>query len=534
MPAQKTPLAIPEILLHVSQYLDLQDCISASQVSHLWHKTFTSALPSGTVLWKDTLPEADRAAALEQLYNNNVQTLEAHFRYWVGKALYYMRDRDAQKRAWEPFKQALILAAEEEQPAADKATLGHQDNNQQRRPLQLQKLLIRGGISPEEDYLPILLKIKTLRHLHIDATPGREFRIDISRLFKYLGLPSLQTLRQLTVKHMWWPNMGFPYPNSVRCQLAKLVLEGTDMPEQNLSRLLETCPLLEELVAIDTLPRWNPHMFKNLSTLNPLLQALTFSIKPSSAGEECTDAQVDILINAMTLDLKALGLYRLNCSPSTFERLQAHFPNLTRFEIHGKSSPACGPMVHKMLCTSPQLLRLKAKDVFIPMALLRDQEGDDGTPLLSWVCSNLRTLEVSFGDHFEAEDGASRVQEDEGKVRAETKILFGYLVRHVAQLERLTIHKHGLSLRRGDGIELVKEGLTRLKRLCIISESLPQAEEGGEVAVSDQADVDEDELEGLKAQLKRLSLRATAVDPPMYGPPLKDPRQRHPDGYYVR
>ncbi|KAF9948808.1 hypothetical protein BGZ72_009344 [Mortierella alpina] len=509
---QKTPLVIPEILLHVSKYLDLQDCITASQVSRIWHKTFTSVLPSGTVFWNDTLSDAEREAALEQLCNNNVHTLEAHFRYWVGKALGYMRDRDAQKRAWEPFKQALINAAVA--PPADN-----------KRTIQLQKLIIRGGISPLEDYFPILNKIKTLRHLQIDATPGREFALEISRLINFLALPSLQTLRQLTVKHMWWPNLGFP----VRCQLAKLVLEGTNMPELVLTRLLQSCPLLEELVAIDTLPRWNMHMFKNLSTVNPLLQALTFSIKPSSEGEECTDAQLEILINNLTLDLKALGLYRLNCSAPTFERLQAHFPNLTRFEIHGKSSPTCGPLVHKMLCTSPQLLHLKAKDVFIPMALLKDQ-GDDGAPLQSWVCSDLRTLEISFGEHFEAEEGASQNQEDEDKVRAETRVVFAYLVRHVAKLERLRIHKHGLSLRRGDGIELVKEGLPRLERLCVISESLTQTEEGEPVVVSDG----EEELEGLKTQLKKLSLRTTAVDPPMYGPPLKDTRQKHPDGYYVR
>lgn len=514
MATHKTPLAIPEILLHVSRYLDLQECITASRVSQLWHKTFTSVLPSGTVLWKDTLSGAELDAALEQLNNNNVRTLEADFRYWVGKALNYMRDRDAQKRAWEPFKQALILSAEE----VDKDATGHQ-GNKSRRPIRLQKLIIRGGMSPDEDYLPILFKIKTLRHLHIDGTPGRGSGPEISKLYSYLGHPPLQTLRQLTVKHMWWPNMG----NNKRCQLAKLVLEGTNIPELNLSRLLESCPLLEELVAIDTLPRWNMHMFKNLSTINPLLQALTFSIKPSSAGEECIDEQVDILINNMTLDLKALGLYRLNCSPSTFDRLQSHFPNLTRFEIHGKSNPACGPMVHKMLCTSPQLLHLKAKDVFIPMALLRDQD-DGGAPLLSWVCSNLRTLEISFGDHFEAEEGASRSQEDENKVRAETKVLFAYLVRHVARLERLRLHKHGLSLRRGDGIELIKEGLPQLEQLCLISESLPQAEEGGPVVVSDKVNVAEDELEGLRAQLKMLSLRTSAVDPSMYAPPLKDPR----------
>ncbi|KAF9573915.1 hypothetical protein EC968_007743 [Mortierella alpina] len=529
MAIHKTPLAIPEILLHVSRYLDLQDCISASRVSQLWHKTFASVLPSGSVLWKDTLSEADRAAALDQLCNNNVKTLEAHFQYWVGKSLYYMRDREAQKRAWEPFKQALIRAAEDTEVNQDNST-----KRQQQHPIQLQKLIIRGGISPDEDYLPILLKIKTLRHLHLDATPGRDFRLEISKLFKYLGLPSLQTLRQLTVKHMWWPNMGFPYPNSVRCQLAKLVLEGTDIPEQNLSRLLESCPLLEELVAIDTLPRWNMHMFKNLSTINPLLQALTFSIKPSSAGEECSDEQVNILLNNLTLDLRALGLYRLNCLPSTFERLQAQFPNLTRFEIHGKSSPGCGPMVHKMLCTSPQLVHLKAKDVFIPMDLLRDQD-EGGARLPNWVCSDLRTLEVSFGDHFEAEEGPLRSQEDENKVRAETRVVFAYLVRHVARLERLRLHKHGLSLRRGDGIELVQEGLPRLERLCIVSESLrPTEEGGGSVVVGDQVDVDEEGLVGLEARLKMLSLRATAVDPPMYGPPLKDTRQKHPDGYYVR
>ncbi|CAO3564401.1 unnamed protein product [Mortierella alpina] len=535
MAHQKTPLALPEILLHVSQYLDLQDCISASRVSHLWHKTFTSVLPSGTVLWNDALSEDERAAALDQLCHHHVRTLDAHFRYWVGKALYYMRDRDAQKRAWEPFKQALIQAAEEKTSAeADKTMpVSSQDHPLQRQPLQLQKLIIRGGMSPDEDYLPILFKIKTLRHLHLDATPDREFRIDISKLFRYLGHPPLQTLRQLTVKHMWWPNMTALKP--VRSQLAKLVLEGTDMPELSLSRLLASCPLLEELVAIDTLPRWNAHVFKNLSTINPLLQALTFSIKPSAAGEECNDAQVEILIESMALDLKALGLYRLNCSSLTFERLQTRFPNLTRFEIHGKSNPACGPMVHQMLCTSPQLLHLKAKDVFIPMALLRDQDqdGEGTTPLQSWVCSDLRTLEVSFGDHFEAEDGGSRALEEEGKVRAETRMLFAYLVRHVARLERLRLHKHGLSLRRGDGIELMKDGLPRLEQLCLVSESLPvQAEEEGDgsvgvVVVRDPIMVDVDELEGLEAQLKMLSLRATAVDPPMYGPALKDPRQKH-------
>ncbi|KAF9948809.1 hypothetical protein BGZ72_009345 [Mortierella alpina] len=512
MTTQKTPMTIPETLLHVSQYLDLPARIAASQVSHLWRGIFSPGLPSGTVVWKDTLSQAQCHAALRRLCHSNVRTLEAHFRYWAGNFF----DRDAQKPTWEPFKQALLDAAKA--PRADNDTNDNNDNNINNNGgnIQLQKLIIRGDIFAS-DYCPILLTIKTLQHLHIDANVRVGFGPDLSRLFNILLVPSLQaTLRSLTVQYMRWPVNSFALPPKAKSLLAKIVFEKVTISEQHLCSLLNICPMLQEFIAIDVMDRWRPSILKHLSRANQLLQAFTFSIKPSSTRDECDDAQVNTLIDALTLDLKALGLYRLFCTPSTFERLLARFPNLTRFEIHGKSHPACGAMIHHMLCTSQQLLHLKAKDVFIPMALLRDR-GDDGAPLQSWVCSNLRTLEISFGEHFEAEKGASRSQEVENKVRTESRVVFAYLIRHVAKLERLRIHKHGLSLRRGDGIELVKEGLPHLDRLCIMSEFLTQTGEGEPVAVSEMLNVDEEALKGLKARLGQLSLRTTAV-PPRYAP----------------
>ncbi|KAF9948810.1 hypothetical protein BGZ72_009346 [Mortierella alpina] len=516
MTTQKNPMLIPEILLHVNQYLDLPGRVAASQVSHLWHGIFTPGLPSGTVVWKTTLSEAKRNVALEQLCYDNVRTLEAHFQHFHWTTGFFEEDNSAQKQVWEPFKQALLDAAEA--PLVDNNAYTNQvsnDNNSyNKRNIRLQKLVICGGIT-EPDYCPILLSTKTLQHFHIDPTKRVGYGPDLSKLFDILVVPSLQaTLRSLTVRYMAWPANRHPPPSNAKSLLAKIVFDTVKISEQHLSSLLSNCPMLQEFVAIDVMDRWHSSILRHLSRANPLLQAFTFSIEPSSTGVECDDAQVNTLIDALTLDLKALGLYRLFCTPSTFERLLARFPNLTRFEILGKSHPACGAMIHHMLCTSPQLLHLKAKDVFIPMALLRDRD-DDGGPLQSWVCSSLRTLEISFREHFEAEKGASRSQEDEAKVRADSRVVFAYLVRHVPKLECLMMYKQWLSLRRGDGIDLVKEGLPRLDRLCIISEFSTQIEKDGRRIVSETLSMDRDEeaLEELEERLEQLSFR-TMADPP--------------------
>ncbi|KAF9110131.1 hypothetical protein BGX27_006738 [Mortierella sp. AM989] len=474
MATASNPLELPEILLRINSFLGLLDRISAVQVNQLWNKTIQSTI--ATLNWSDTLAEHELNAAFQKLCNGNIRTLECRLRHFEGKALGYYKARVAQEKLWEPIKLALIKGRGPENDSPE---------------IQLQKWVVRGGNFIEEDLFKVLLEIKTLKHLWIDPLPGRDFTPDISKLFKVLGLPSLQTLRRLTVQNARWPNTGLPYPNNMQCQLRKIVLENTPLTDQNLMRLLESCPLLEEFIGNDVMARWSPAILNHISKVNPLLNSFVISCAPSSSGDLCNDVQVNWVIESLTVNLKTLGFYRLSCEMETLLKLQTRFKDLTRLEIYGNFE---GEKIHEYLSTSTQLRHLKARESFIPVSLLQDKTK-------SWVCKDLLTLEVSFG-HDEL--GPSEEQEDQ--IQADSKVVFEYLVKHIPNVEHLWIQKHGLSLKQGHGVELLKD-LRNLKHLTIVTRTIPISTEGQNV---DSEDVDV-ELGGLKAQLRSLSLQSSLI-----------------------
>ncbi|KAG0305265.1 hypothetical protein BGZ98_004397 [Dissophora globulifera] len=438
-------LQVPEILLNINGYLDLADSIAASQVNWLWYNILQPCLPTDTVYWKDTLPQGERDAALDRLCRGSVRSLECDFLHFEGRALHYHVKRQVQAKAWEPVKSMLL------------------DDG-----LQLQRWVVRGGNFPDEDVFSILLGIKTLRHLSLDMLKGRNATPNIDKLFKILAVPSLQTLRLLTVKNAFWGNMGFPFPNKVRCQLRKIVVEDTFLSEANLARLLESCPYLEELVAIKVMSNWSPQIFKAISKTNPTLGALTISNSPSNAGIDVwSEEHMSWMVEHLNVNLRSLALHRLFCSPETFALLQVKFQDLTRLEIHGISNDLCGQMVHRHLSTFSQLQHLVAKDVRIPTQLLHDES-------LVWVCHDLRTLAIGFQDSDSHADSVDEHAET-------TRFLFEYLVQNVPELRSLSIQRYPLSLRPGDGMELLK-GLTKLEQFNVLSESLiPDASQGQEL-----------------------------------------------------
>ncbi|KAG0230366.1 hypothetical protein B0O80DRAFT_473014 [Mortierella sp. GBAus27b] len=423
----RKPFEIPEVILHIGRFLDAADLDSAVQISTLWNRVLQPILQSRTVCWKDTLSEAERGTALQQILHGNIRSLECDLAYFKGKSLWYLPKRDIQKEAYEPVKMALM----NEDPES-----------------QLHKWVVRGSNFVEDDFFVVLLELKALRHFWIDTLPGRESKPHLSKLFKILGRPSLQTLRRLTVVNGYWSNMGFPFPNTVKCQLRKIVLENTPLTEANLTRLLESCPFLEELVAVGVMNNWNLSIFKSISNTNPSLNALTFSCSSS-----CGDIQLGSLTKYLTVDLKTLGLYHLQCSADIFAQLLIRFKDLTRLEIHGESNESCGALVHHYLSTCASARHLVAKNVCIPMRLLEDKGN------LSWICKDLVTLDISFGD-------LDSMESQEDQVAAESRLLFEYLVTHIPNVRNLSIRKHKLSVKEGDGVEQLK-GLIKLEQLSI-------------------------------------------------------------------
>ncbi|KAG0370970.1 hypothetical protein BC939DRAFT_477128 [Gamsiella multidivaricata] len=106
--APHSVLELPEIALHIYQFLDVEDCFSSVQVSRLWNKILQPLLPSGKLHWADALPEEERDDILQDLYHDNIRTLECSLKVFKGRAIWYKLERDEQARVWAPMKAALI------------------------------------------------------------------------------------------------------------------------------------------------------------------------------------------------------------------------------------------------------------------------------------------------------------------------------------------------------------------------------------------------------------------------------------------
>ncbi|KAI1315316.1 hypothetical protein EDD11_000977 [Mortierella claussenii] len=444
----------PELLLYLNQFLHLQDQICLVQVSRFFYKTFQPTLPKGSVCWKDTLSQNERSVALHRLQHGHVRELETHLQFFEGKALYYQDQRQAQVRVWEPIKRALLTAAVAAEAETEADEGGYMIDTSPK--LELQRWVIQGGNFLEEDIFEVLLKVRTIRYLSIDPLPGRHYSPDLSKLFKILGLAHLQpSLRCLVVMNGWWPNTGLPFPNKVRCRLQKLVLDRTRLTEPNLMRLLESCPELEEVRLLEVIQQLSPVVLKHITKVNPQLKGLWFKSAGINGQDLCGDVQVKWMMEHLPVkQLESLGLYRLMCSPETFLDLQDQFSHLKRLEIGEASSDEgllLGQMVCQYLTKASQLRHLVAKDVFIPVWLLKDG--------MSWVCKDLNTLEVSFSG-----------SEGEQLEREESRIVCQYLADHVSLLERLWVRKQGLLHEQQDIVEMLKTTLP-LKQGWLVSQT---------------------------------------------------------------
>ncbi|KAF8980813.1 hypothetical protein BGZ46_003679 [Entomortierella lignicola] len=457
-----SPLDLPEILSRIITFMDVSDRVSAAQVNWLWNQILTPSLRS--ISWSVDLPEHERNSILCSLYQGDIHTFECQLtRYSEGKVISYSSNRDTQQKLWEPVKAALIKGT------------GLEDGSTE---IQLQKWVVKGSDYPEEDFFQVLLAMKSLRHFWLESF---SFIADVSKLFRILGLPSLQTLRRLTVKNASWSSTGLPFPNKVQCQLRKLVLENTRFTEQNLMRLLESCPLLEEFVGVEVLFVWFPRILQRISMVNPLLNSFVISCLPCSSGKEIGDRQLDYIIKNLTLNMKTLGFHRLSCKPEAFEKLQFRFRDLERLEIHGTFNPV---VIHEYLSSSPCLRHLVAREVFLPISLLEDKGK-------TWTCKNLLTLELSF-EQINSES-------QEGQNQSDSKSVIEYLVSYVPNVQRMWIRKQGLLLDQSNGSRLLK-GLNNLEHLTIVA--------GLILPLFKEQCVDENSaLKDLKARLKSLSLQ---------------------------
>jgi hypothetical protein len=121
------------------------------------------------------MSEEERNTALQRICQGNLYSLECDLAHFTGETYEYETERENQVKFYELIKAALLNPT-----------------------LELHKWVVRGGNFVVEDFL---LELKTLRHFWIDLLPGRRYAPDLSRLFKVLGRPLLQNLRQLTVKN---------------------------------------------------------------------------------------------------------------------------------------------------------------------------------------------------------------------------------------------------------------------------------------------------------------------------------------------
>ncbi|KAG0338737.1 hypothetical protein BG004_007098 [Podila humilis] len=358
MPA---PLELPEIISRVAHFLPYDDRVSASLVSRTWQAVLRPILDDCTLVWEDTvdcvdtLPDDTQDKLLNESLTRQIRCFEANFTYFNGKAMRYHIARQTQLKQWAPFKDAL-------------------KTQQQERRLWIDKLVFRYGNFPLEDLFPILIDINGLKHLEIDTSSGhplsshfhrqnkdyniniredreeRDFVPDLTKLHRILEIAQgdLQTsLEKLTVKNAWWPNMGSP--THAQCpNLKALTLRVVNTNEPNVIRLVKCFPALEKLTLVEVLVNFSIPFWMALTTHNPKLKELVFSIAVATATaypHKVKALQLEWMVSYLTVEkLTRVGFYRLQeeeegkinfgVSQDLARRFLAKFKSLERLELY--------------------------------------------------------------------------------------------------------------------------------------------------------------------------------------------------------
>lgn len=147
--------------------------------------------------------------------------------------------------------------------------------------------------------------------------------------------------------------------------------------------------------------------------------------------------------------------------------------------INGIKSMSTSKLLHRYLCSSPQLLHLHAPNFMFDDRLLSSDSyedcSEDENPI--WACRNLRTLSLGFGNWLDSrlppEDAETTVQYVKRKlysITVSSRIVFGYLAQACPRLTQLWIARRWLNCSLDGGMVLLTN-MERLERLEIATGS---------------------------------------------------------------
>ncbi|KAG0227170.1 hypothetical protein BGW41_003946 [Actinomortierella wolfii] len=377
------PLELIEIVERVVKHLDFESLVSVRTVSHLWYKLAQELLcPQSIARWDEFQAEDKLADVAANLHKTRVLTIDSKF--YPGKALWSIPQREARKVLYDPLLKAMC----------------NPDKNRL-----LEEVVFRGGMSAEEDLFPTLPNMSNLKRLTIEPHPENTIA-DRAGLLRILGTrpggPG-DSLEELIIRYGRWHSTGSPYKaNSARSRLNKLVLDRVNMMDGNVTNVLQSCPELEELVAIRTLKRWAIPIMKGMSTSCPKLKRLTFD-----NGLPWDMAQMGWLTRFFEPELEALTIYGYDDQKleEMLKMLGARFKQLETLSLHqcqGTRTPKeIGLQLIEFLAESSQNLH----HLCVPDAELSlGQLLEDGRMLAS---RDMLTLDIGFDSTSNSTDGVN-------------------------------------------------------------------------------------------------------------------------------
>ncbi|KAF9215523.1 hypothetical protein BGZ59_001132 [Podila verticillata] len=147
--------------------------------------------------------------------------------------------------------------------------------------------------------------------------------------------------------------------------------------------------------------------------------------------------------------------------------------------INGIKSISTSKLLHRYLCSSPQLLHLHAPNFMFDDRLLTSDSNEDCSEDENsiWVCRNLMTLSLGFGNwldsHLPPDDPETTIQDvirTLYSITVSSRIVFGYLAQVCPRLTQLWITRRWLDCSLDGGMVLLTN-MERLERLEIATGS---------------------------------------------------------------
>ncbi|KAI8350018.1 hypothetical protein B0O80DRAFT_531455 [Mortierella sp. GBAus27b] len=366
---------LPEIRYYVAQFLDRRELAVATRVCKSWNGTFTPFLYRHIVLSayhrdiaiKPIKANADRLRTLD--FSQNY--LRTRSKYFPLEAFTRLTSLTLQFDRVDPHLMLTRLVQMLPQnPAIQDLTISHYITEPY-------NMAFMQTVSSS------CLNLRTLSVLESDLdVECTKFLFDICVRLTELKLNCTSLNEALNAEDVdRWPG-GFPK----LCRL-DVRIRG----RWNVLRIVQRCPQLKSLTCnMDRSKEYISDLPDVIAKHCPCLDELKISIYP--------DAPKDL---ARVFDscrrLSSLILVaQHDLGPSAQSSLARHFPHLTHMDFH-----SCyylqSAFVHQILISCPHLDYLSANKLYVCDILgVPDQSRPDGIRPQEWVCTKIRTLEVSF------------------------------------------------------------------------------------------------------------------------------------------